>query len=380
MKRILFFIESLEHGGAEKSLLSLLNHLDYSKYEVEIVTVKKEGALKNLIPSKVTFTHLELEVSIFTKLKFKFYKNFLSKRHAAQFFWKAFCSEIPVHPKEYDVAIGWGQGFATYYVGEKVNASKRIAWINTNYDEAGYIYEFDKPIYDKYNRINGVSPFAVEVMSKYIDPSKLTQITNIIDEDEVKQKSEQTCSVAFNPAIFNIVSVGRLVKPKAFELSLEVAKILKEKEVDFHWYIIGDGAERTFLENLRKKWNLNNQITFVGFHKNPYPFIKNANLYVQTSRFEGLGRTLIEASILNKPIVTTNFDTAFSLVEQDKTGIITTKEPAMLAEAIYKLYSEKDTYLEMVKNLESNSRISAKNVVKQFDITIEELFSSNILN
>ncbi|WP_313504611.1 glycosyltransferase [Kaistella carnis] len=377
MIKVLFFIESLEHGGAEKSLLSLLHHLDYSKYEVEVVALKKNGALQYLLPPSVTFNHLDLKFGLIGKLKFRMFKNILSKRHNAQFFWKAFKNEIPNHPKTYDIAIGWGQGFATYYVAEKVNAHRKIAWINTNYDEAGYVFAHDRSIYEKYDKINGVSVFAVEVMSKYIADHKLTQITNVIDEDEVTQKSKMECPLSFNPDLFNIVSVGRLAKPKAFEISLKAAKILKDQKVNFHWYIIGDGSERAFLENVREKLGLVNEITFVGFEKNPYSFMQQANLYVQTSLFEGLGRTLIEASILRKPIVTTDFDTAYGLVDQYKTGIITPKEPQAIATAIYKLYTEKNTYLRMVENLESHSRIATDNVIKQFDALLKELTDSN---
>lgn len=375
--KLLFFIESLEYGGAEKSLISLLHHLDYSKYDVELCALKKEGALKSLLPQEISFTALNLYFDLFAKLRFRFYKKFLSKRHNAQYFWKAFSSNISVYSKTYDLAIGWGQGFATYYVAEKVNAKKKIAWINTNYDEAGYIYSHDTPLYAKYDKVNGVSPFAVEVMAKYIDKDRLIQITNIIDEQEVKQKSKLSCSLSFNKEVFNIVSVGRLAKPKAFELSIKATKILKNRNVRFHWYIVGDGSERAFLENTRKQLSLENEITFTGFQSNPHAFIQQADLYVQTSRFEGLGRTLIEAAILKKPIVTTDFETAFTLVDQNKTGIITPKDPQAIAEAIYKLYKEKDTYAQMVENLESKAMISAENVVAEFDKVIGELLNFN---
>lgn len=373
MITVLFFIESLEHGGAEKSLLSLLKHLDYSKYNVEILTVKKEGALKNQLPSEVTFNHLILNFGLISKLRFRCFKALLSKRHNAQFFWKAFQKEIPQYKKSYDLAIGWGQGFATYYVAEKVNAKKKVAWINTNYDEAGYIFAHDQALYEIYDRINGVSPFAVEVMSKYIAEQKLIQITNIIDEAEVKIKSKLKCSSDFNSDLFNIVSVGRLVKPKAFQLALHAAKILTDKNVNFHWYIVGDGSERMFLQHLMKELSIEKCITLVGFDTNPYAFIRQADLYVQTSLFEGLGRTLIEAAILKKPIVTTDFDTAHRLVDHNNTGFITSKTSDGIANAIFRLYSDKNKYSKMVENLNSNTRISASEVVEQFDKVVSEL-------
>lgn len=374
--KLLFFIESLEHGGAEKSLMSLLQHLDYSKYDVEVGALKKEGALKNLLPPEVKFLHINLYFGLLGKIKFGLLKQFASKRHNAQHFWKAFKNSIPKHCDTYDVAIAWGQGFTTYYLAEKIISKIKIAWVNTNYDEAGYIYAHDADIYKIYDRINGVSPFAVEILAKYIDAKKLIQITDIIDSEEVIKKSTLKCSTSFSSNVFNIVSVGRLAKPKAFELSIHAARILKEKGMKFHWYIVGDGSESVFLENRRKEADLENEITFTGTQDNPYAFIQQANLYVQTSRFEGLGRTLIEAAVLNKPIVTTDFDTAFTLVDQNQTGIITPKEPEAIAEAIFKLYNDKDTYAQMVENLKSKSRISAEQVVEEFDGLLQELLTS----
>ncbi|KIA82876.1 hypothetical protein OA84_04715 [Kaistella solincola] len=373
MIKILFFIESLEHGGAEKSLVTLLKHLDFSKYEIEISTIKKEGALKNQLPPEVTFTHMKFNFSMISKLKFQLYKKFLTKRHNAQYFWKAYQSDIPASQKTYDVAVGWGQGFATYYVAEKVPAKKKIAWVNTNYDEAGYIFSHDEPLYSTYDKINGVSSFAVDIMRNYIDGDKLIQINNIIDEAEVLAKSKLKCPIEFDNTIFNIVSVGRLAKPKAFEISLQAAKLLKDRKVKFQWYIVGDGSEREFLETLRRDLSVENEITFVGFDTNPYTYMQQADLYVQTSRFEGLGRTLIEAAILKKPIVVTDFDTAFSLVDQYKTGIITQKDPAAVADAIYKLYENRHLYLKMVSALDSRAENRADSVTKKFDDLIVDL-------
>lgn len=365
--KLLFFIESLEFGGAEKSLVSLLKYLDYTKYNVEVCTLREDGALKHFLPKEVTYHHKELNFGLVGKLRFRFNKQFNSKRHNAQHFWKAFKSSIPNQENEYDIAIGWGQGFATYYVGSKVNAKRKIAWVNTNYDDAGYVFKFDAEIYEGFDIINCVSPFVVKVLMKYISTKKLTHITNIIDYEEVIQKSKLKCPIKFSTDVFNIVSVGRLAKPKAFEYCLTAAEILKKKGMTFHWYIVGEGNERNFLENIRQELNLEKEITFTGLQNNPYSFIQQADLYVQTSVFEGLGRTLIEASMLHKPIVTTDFESAFDLVEQNRTGFITPKKSEKIAEAITKLYTDKDLYNNMIKNLNSKSRITSSEVVAIFD-------------
>lgn len=377
MIKVLFFIDSLSVGGAEKSLISLLKHLDDKKYDIELYVQIKGTALENDLPASIKYEALHFNHSLISRFKFAWLRKFYPNRHSSQNYWKVFKKNIPAHSKSYDVAIGWGQGFATYYVADKVTAKKKMAWINTNYDEAGYAFEYDKSIYQKFDKINGVSPFAVEVMSKYIDINKLTQITDLIDNQEIIALSNEVCPSNFNPKTFNMVSVGRLVKPKGFELSIAAAKILQESAINFHWYIVGEGDERTVLEKLITEHGLKNDMTLVGFYKNPYTFMKQADLYVQTSHYEGLGRTLIEAAILKKPIVTTNFDTAFDLVKQDKTGFITEKNPKAIATAILKLNNEKDTYLKMVANLKHNSSETATKIINQFDDVIMDLLASN---
>lgn len=377
MKQILFFIESLNFGGAEKSFLSLVNHLDPHKYNIDVLVIKGNGDLEKNLPQYVNYSSLDPSYSYGARAKYMFYRKFHPKRHNAQYFWKAFKDDFEVYTKEYDLAIAWGQGFATYYVAEKIKALRKCAWINIDYDKAGYVFRYDRGIYSRFDFINGVSPFVNEVMVKYVSENKLIHIPNIIDRDDVLKKSLEKCSIHLQEDKFNIVSLGRLAEQKAFYLCLQAAAILKANNVNFQWYIVGDGSERANLVNLRKELNIENEIVFTGFQHNPYCIVKQADLYVQTSIFEGLGRTLIEAAMLHKPIVTTDFETAFDLVEEGKTGFITKKEPNAIANAILNLYQDKQLLQEMTVNLKCSSRISAQKVVEQFDEVVSQLLSSD---
>ena len=95
--------------------------------------------------------------------------------------------------------------------------------------------------------------------------------------------------------------------------------------MDFHWYIIGEGSERSVLERNIANRELQDYISLLGFRENPYPYIREAYVYVQTSEFEGLGRTLIEASVLNRPIVSTNFPTAYGILKDRDDALIVEK-------------------------------------------------------
>lgn len=373
-KKIVFFVESLHCGGAERSLLSLLKNLNPSRYDIQVLVLNKGGEFEEFLPSFVTYKKVDIKFGFLGRLKFKLFQKLLPKRHNAQFFWKAFNSSIPQYLEEFDVAVGWGQGFATYFIAEKIKAKRKLAWVNTDYAKAGYKSQYDQEIYSKYDKVVGISDFVKNSMEAFIPADKVITIPNIIDVDDVEERAQETIKENLKKSDkMIIVSVGRLAKPKAFDLAIKAANVLKNKGVDFIWYIIGEGGKRDYLQSLINEYELNEHLTLLGFRSNPYPYIKQADLYVQTSIFEGLGRTLIEATMLHKPIVTTDFETAFDLVDQRKTGMITSKNPEDIAAAIFEIYENEDLYQEMKKNQAFSSRISATHVVEQFDDMVEEL-------
>lgn len=362
MKKIVFFVESMHCGGAERSLL---NNIDATKYNIDLLVINKGGEFEKFIPSHINYKSTNTEFSLLGKLKFNFYKRVLSKRHNAQFFWKAFHSEIKPYYQEYDIAIAWGQGFATYFTAEKIKAKRKFAWVNTDYEKAGYKEEFDKQIYAKFDKIVGVSDFVKESMQKFIPTDKVTSIRNIIDVYDVSQRAGEKIPDHFDSNKINIVSVGRLAKQKAFENSVLAAKYLKNKGIDFCWYVIGEGTERTMLEGLIQQNQLDNDFKLLGFKDNPYPYIKSADIYVQTSAFEGLGRTLIEASILCKPVVTTNFPTAYGILKPNETGVITEMDSKSIAKGIIQLIDDQVLYNKIISNLEQQVDNGKENTLNE---------------
>ena len=352
MKKVLFFVESLHCGGAEKSLLSLLNNMDYTNYEVELMVLKKGGEFEKFVPSHIPITSIEYHVNTLERTKFKFLRLTNHNRHHAQLFWKSIGKNISAHDKKYDIAISWGQGFATYYVSQKVNATKKYAWVNIDYEKAGYDWKTDLYIYKEFDTVVGVSEFVKESMQKFLPEEKVISIRNIIDPDEIRSKGKLSKSITFNKNSVSIVSVGRLAKQKGFELAIRAIKILKENNLKIHLYIIGEGQERNFLENEIKTLGVEEECTLLGFRENPYPYINDCDMYLQSSWFEGLGRTIIEAGLLCKPIVTTNFPTASSILTDRITGIITEMNPEKIANSLKELIIDNELKNLLINNLE----------------------------
>lgn len=352
-KKILFFIESLQCGGAEKSFLSLLNSMDYSNYDVTLKVFIAGGAFEKFVPSNIKIENIDFKPNLIDRIKFKLFKIFDVNKinHPAQLFWKSINKRIPVLDEKYDIAISWGQGFATYFVSKKVNALKKYAWVNIDYQKAGYNWKKDVDIYENFDTIVGVSDFVKESMQKFIKKEKVISIRNIIDPDEITSRGEIKCSVEFDKNQINLVSVGRLAKQKGFELAIRACNILVKNKHNVHLYIVGEGSERPFLESEIKKYNLDNHCTLLGFSDNPYPFIKQSDIYIQSSWFEGLGRTIIEAGILCKPIVTTDFPTAYSILNHEKTGLICTMTPEAIGTSIERLITDNDLKNTLIDNL-----------------------------
>lgn len=371
MKKVVFFVESMHCGGAERSLLSLLNNIDRKKYAIDLLVIQKGGAFEKFIPENINYKSLDLSFSLIGRLKFFINTKISPKTHRAQLFWKSFNKQIQNFNEEYDIAIGWGQGFATYFTGTKIKAKTKYAWINIDYDKAGYQFKYDEAIYKQFNKIVGVSEFVKESMQQYIDKGKLMSIVNIIDQTDVVERSDAEFDETLDDNIVNIVSVGRLAKQKSFDLSIKTAKLLKDNGIAFKWYVIGEGSERSYLEGLIRSNGLEDVFILLGFRDNPYPYIKACDIYVQTSSFEGLGRTIIEASILNKPIVTTNFPTAYGLLDDGKTGLIVEMTPQDVSKAILKIINDTSFKIEMIRNLKEAENLNKQKTLDQ----VERLFN-----
>lgn len=373
MKKILFFVESLHCGGAERSLLSLLNNLDYIGYEVRLMVLKEGGEFEQFVPKHLTIESVAINLSLIARIKFKIARilNFKKKTHNAQLFWKIAKNEVPKLESNFDVAIAWGQGFATYFVAEKVIAKKKFAWVNIDFEKAGYNSAIDKFIYKKFDTVVGVSEFVKISMQKFLPLNKVISIRNIIDSEDILVRAKEKPSIQFFKNRTNLVSIGRLATQKGFELSIQAAKILLDTGIEFCWYIIGEGNERAYLEKLIKDNNLEKSFILLGFRNNPYPYIKECDIYVQTSHFEGLGRTLIEASILNKPIVTTNFPTAFSILEHNKTGVITEMNPEAIALGIQSIVNNIAFKEHLIENLKNQVDNEKEKTLKEFKSLIE---------
>lgn len=360
-------IDSLTCGGAERSLVSLLPCLDYEKIDVDLLLVGKGGIFEKYVPSQVNFKYFSsgcttlsqklslmlgrIGFSIYLRLN-RFRKSPMNPPHME---WITCGRAYQPLEKEYDVAIAYQQGFPTYYVMDKVCAKRKLAWINVDIYNTRHRPSFIKPYYDKYDEVVTVSEamFKKFVKNGLIPENKLNCVYDILNVDFIKRQSLESVPEKFSQgsSLITIVTVARLIeRNKGQDLAIKAARILKEKGISFRWLLVGDGPDREDLERKIIDHGVEDVVYLTGLQANPYPFIRIADVYVQTSRYEGFGLTITEAKILSRPIVSTNFPSAYNQIAEGINGLLVEMNPEAIAEGIITIIKDKDLANKIIAN------------------------------
>lgn len=352
-KKILFVIESFAIGGAEKSLVNLLNTLDFSAHEVTVVIFAKGGALEPQLPDFIQMVHLPHQFSRLSRIKFFLSRKVLRPPQTENLFWKIFCGEVPVLPGYWDVAVAYGQGFPTYFIAERVKSAKKLAWVNTDFLKAGYNAQFDAPFYQKMHTVVNVSEAgknSFESAFKDIPLGNLVVVEDLINQRYILKWAAETVDFAASDKL-KLVTVGRLHPAKGYGLAIEAAGILRDNKLSFEWHIVGEGPERQTLEELIRKHDLPAYVILEGADDNPYKYMAAADIYVQTSLYEGFSITVREAKALGKIIVSTNFPSVHSAITDGENGILAEMTPDSIAEKIMLLASDSKLQQNILSNL-----------------------------
>lgn len=372
-KKLLFVIPSLEAGGAEKSLVNLLNTIDLKLYEVDLILFKNAGLFLKLLPTAVNIIPLEGDYKTFTQSLFssitdfitrgKFslafsriaftFKNTTNKNSgiAEQKAWKNIVKSIPKINKQYDAAIGFLEKSSIYFVVDCVTAKNKIGFVHNDYNQLDLDVPFDLAYFQKLNTIATVSEECKRVLQQNFpsQKEKVKVMYNIVSEKLIQEMASEKITIDDSKPI--LLSIGRLHPQKGFDLAIQAAKLLRNNDVDFIWYVIGEGAERPLLEKMISENRLQENFLLLGLKANPYPYMKAATIVVQSSRYEGKSIAIDEAKMLQKPIVVTNFTTAKDQIEHLKNGIITEMAPESLATALKSLLANPTLQKELSLHL-----------------------------
>lgn len=376
MKRILIVMPDLKSGGAERSLVNFLTECDEKRYKIDLLLFRKMGIFLTQIPNYVNIIEPDrLTQELFAKdrkvgARAKIIKcagsglgkicSLSNWDKGKQIRWNTVYKYfIPSLKKKYDVAIAYLEGESTYYVADKVTADKKICWFHNDYSKLQYSNKFDAPVFKKMRWIVTISDECVNALKTSFPTLKdnIVKIENITSERVIQKRADEIISDSFENEsnVLKLLSIGRLDSQKGFDLAVGAAAIMKKAGFDFRWYIIGAGPKEDELKSLAREMRVEDSIIFLGIRDNPYPYIKQCDIFVQTSIFEGKSIVLDEAKIMKKPIVVTNYSTVHDQIIAGKEGMIVEISSEAIAAGIIRMYQNNEERAAIIDFLNQNN-------------------------
>lgn len=394
-KSILICSHSMEIGGAERSLLDLLYSFDSNTYNVDLFLYKYGGEwLKdipesiNLLPESPKYSSLlvpmkellyfkqydvlglrllgKIFAMVYTKLH-KFQHSEVAIEYSHKF--TRLCMPQICPDKKYDLAIS----FLTphYFVIEKVDAKCKVAWIHTDYSTIQIDVKSELKMWSKYDYIASISKNCTDsFLSKFPTlADKIIQIENILSADLIKQKAEEMIGDnIFQKSCINLLSIGRFSEAKNFDNVPEICKLLKEKGLNIRWYLLGYGGDEELIKSKIVEYQVENSVFILGKKDNPYPYIKECDVYVQPSRYEGKSVAVREAQILGKPVIITNYPTASSQLIDGVDGAIVPLSNNKCAESIFYVLTNGELLKQLSCNCLKRDYTNSEEVLKLYKL------------
>lgn len=381
MKKILIVIHNMAIGGAQKSLLSFLQCLQEEKrheeYDIHVMPLDPTGEFLAQVPKCFTVKmpdnalrwmgtamcrdllvrHFSLRglVGELVWLLRKRLGLFPKGLNIPQRIWSSWKRLIPPCREQYDAAIAYMDGTPAYYVMDKVQAKKKVLWLHNDYEKVAYEAEFDKPYYDQCDTVITISKECGESIVRWHgeQKGKICIQENITSPMEVLEKSQSGCCPEYEGAQgLRLLTIGRLNKQKGIDMAIDAARRLKVSGVCFTWLVVGAGSERMALEEMIKAADVEDCFRLIGARNNPYPYMRECDILVQSSRYEGKSIVLDEAKILCKPIVVTDYSTVHDAVVHGETGWIVDMTGEAVAEGIQHLNAHSEIVQKLVDNLQ----------------------------
>ena len=335
---VLFLIQDLGHGGAEKVLVNLVNNMDKSKYEVHV---------KTLFDTGVNRQYLRDDVHYIPGLKWEFRGNsHLFKHIPAKWLYKFFVKE------KYDIIVAYLEGSATRILsGCNDKDTKRVAWLHIEVNKPKSSFISFKNIkdavksYKSFDKVVYVSQTVGDTFEKVcnhkFDNGIILYNTNETAQIVEKAK-EKIDDVVFDKNTVNICSVAKIMHTKGYDRLVRIHKRLIEEGYKHHIYILGVGEQKDELQKYLVDNNLTDTFTFLGYRDNPYKYVAACDLYVCSSRREGFSTAVTESLIVGTPVVSTCCSGAYELLGyNNEYGIVTENSEDGIYNGIKRMLDDK---------------------------------------
>jgi len=370
MKKILIVINTLGRGGAENALLELLRRMDAEQYRISLYVLMNQGELARELPENVRLLNrhytydsvltrrgrLQMAAQIFRAMLSRgtvfcllpyLWENILDMLKKRNFrpdklLWRVLSDGGQRLNERYDLAIAFLEGGSAYYVADHVRAERKAGFIHVDYEQAGYTRALDKDCYLSYDRIFPVSDEVKEVFLRAYPEcrGRVEVFHNILDREKILHKAALPEGFEDGFDGFRLLTLGRLTKQKALEVSIEAMRLLKDAGARVRWYVLGEGDQRPFLERRIRALGLEKDFFLPGAAANPYPYLRQADIYVHASRFEGKSIAIQEAQVLGKAILVSDCSGNREQVEPGVDGMICELTPEAICQEILTLLAD----------------------------------------
>ncbi|MCY0975846.1 glycosyltransferase [Chryseobacterium wangxinyae] len=328
-KKILIRIGSLRHGGAEKVLVTFLKNLPEDLYEIDLLLNLYSGKYLSDVPDWINVIYLNKGEMITT--------NRLQDipEKAARVIFQRVLKEFPdllytliLKDKKYDIEFAAIHGMRDEILHSTNHSSKKIMWIHNDLSQVKQYTDEEIRKFFGFDKVMVISQkieqLFLNLAKNDTEKQKIVRIYNPLDTEEIFEKAERpVTNYEFDPSIPTFISVGTVFPQKGFDRLLKVHKKLLDEGFRHKILIVGDGYDFENIKNLKTELGVDDTATMLGFTDNPYPYFKNADYYILSSRYEGFPTVLFEAITLKKKIIATEVSGVNEMLQNGELGLIT---------------------------------------------------------
>lgn len=358
MKKVLFVIESLSGGGAEKVLATLIDHFDHTQYDLTVCSIVDVGKYNEAVKKKAHYCY----VIPSTEGKSFFYRVWASIKYKLFYYW------LPVQlayklfmPKGFDTEVAFIEGFVTKIMSH--SKAYKVAWVHCDLKEYPWpvntgIYsslDDERKTYAKYHKIVAVSKSAARHFSEIYGLAERTiYIYNPIDKTDILAKASEAPKKEAHKLRF--ITIGRLMEAKGIDRLIEACHKLKLENHNFELWILGEGSDREKLTQQVENCGLTPMVKFFGFQANPYKYLAQSDCFVCSSRTEGYSLVIAEALCCGLPVISTNCTGPEEILEGGKWGLLVENSTVGIYNGMKRVF--KGNHLTELKNLSHTRSLS----------------------
>lgn len=380
MKKIIFVINNLQTGGVQTSLLNLLKEM-HNEYDVTVLCLYSMEEYHKLLPDNVKlvslrtpYRYLGVSQRELSNPISKFFRAFwacLTKVFGRSFAIKLM-SPFQRNIGTYDCAVSFLHegpqknfyGGCNEFVLKKVKANKKITWLHCDFGLCGANNKASEKIYQQFDEIVACSEGAKQAFLQCLPQfeHKCISIRNCNDYDCIRKLAGE--GMSYDKTTFNIVSVARLSAEKGIERAITAVKKCVDNGYNVHYHIVGWGDRAEYLKGLVEEYKLSENVTFYGNQSNPYPYIKNADLFLLPSYHEAAPMVFDEAACLGVPVLATKTTSTEEMITQCHAGFVCENSQDGINDGLMEILKFPDMLADIKNALKSRLFTNKENIEK----------------